>query len=833
MEQDKDAATALEFDHRLQGMKVDVLKFKRNFANMPSWEMLEREIEKSNLETANYIKTSQSNLLDKLNRENGLNLGKLEEWFSEHDSMAKKRQERVDKAVKSCARTNELEELRENLESDGEVMKRRVAAASQKLQEAVLNMQTMKEKQALQKLNAHFTGYMKKLTGGAFYKWKGMNDEVNDLIEMEKHRTAKMKRVLAMIFYRTLKLAMALWQKHTVLLVKYLAEKKRAGLLMNKSMTKMMLSRIDAGFKHWHRNTMYYREAEVRNKAKTDMERARRKSLVQGKAFTLTTASGLGDIMSSFKNDTKGAIDVITRELNALRFEEIAGLRRDWELEKVRNEFDSKNTLQSSLDQIGARADEFEKSIGNKLGAMQEMMPKMRTELSTQGRKVEGLEKDAKKMNAQVTKNTSSIDSIVETLGRNETRMFEVEDKVQGVKGDVGKLQEGERRALGLIEDLTHKLSDAEEREEKLKQQLADTVSYFEAEMRGLRDMVLGTKEKTKYVEEALGRERDYLRKFEESTVEDTTDLRRIVEFNGVLKPKMELMVNACLPYEQLSHEKKYCPPINSPALDMYIPDAIAAFSVNMAAWIAFKADHEAMSRVVSGVNPEEIVYADEDIEFRRRSLIEEVRFEFRRAVEKGNPDAGALRLEARHKFQARLIDSVDSALSKHDQVLIMGSSRASRVKAAVPACVACDRPLRTKARKGKLMEEEGAGANNNNNGPEEPQVNDKLKGREGMPGYGARRPQSADPRLRRDPSSGGYVGGRSGGGGGDLQPVANSGVAGAVGSAGAPYVLRSGFKMPRAKPQLTPMADTQRRPYSPEERIGELTNTINYGERE
>jgi hypothetical protein len=70
-------------------------------------------------------------------------------------------------------------------------------------------------------------------------------------------------------------------------------------------------------------------------------------------------------------------------------------------------------------------------------------------------------------------------------------------------------------------------------------------------------------------------------------------------------------------------------------------------------------------------------------------------------------PEAGALRLEARHKFVARMMDAIDSALSKHDQVLITGSSRASRIKASVPACVACDRPLRTKARKGKLMEEE------------------------------------------------------------------------------------------------------------------------------
>ena len=46
---------------------------------------------------------------------------------------------------------------------------------------------------------------------------------------------------------------------------------------MTKTMSKLLVARMDAGFKHWHRNTMFYREDQVRKKAQDDMERARRK----------------------------------------------------------------------------------------------------------------------------------------------------------------------------------------------------------------------------------------------------------------------------------------------------------------------------------------------------------------------------------------------------------------------------------------------------------------------------------------------------------------------------------------------------------------------------
>ena len=63
-------------------------------------------------------------------------------------------------------------------------------------------------------------------------------------------------------------------------------------------------------------------------------------------------------------------------------------------------------------------------------------------------------------------------------------------------------------------------------------------------------------------------------------------------------------------------------------------------------------------------------------------------------------PNTGAIRLEARNIFVARVIDVINAALSKHDQVFIPATTRLGRVRASIPTRMACDRPLSTKGRK-------------------------------------------------------------------------------------------------------------------------------------
>ncbi len=68
--------------------------------------------------------------------------------------------------------------------------------------------------------------------------------------------------------------------------------------------------------------------------------------------------------------------------------------------------------------------------------------------------------------------------------------------------------------------------------------------------------------------------------------------------------------------------------------------------------------------------------------------------------MDKANPNAGTIRLEARSRYVARTIDAIEAALSKHDQVTVPATTRLGRVRASVPVCVACDRPLTTRGKK-------------------------------------------------------------------------------------------------------------------------------------
>ena len=107
------------------------------------------------------------------------------------------------------------------------------------------------------------------------------------------------------------------------------------------------------------------------------------------------------------------------------------------------------------------------------------------------------------------------------------------------------------------------------------------------------------------------------------------SEMRRlwgVINAPGVRKPKLDDMVKKCVLYERASREKNYTIGLNSVrdgSREEDLPDDIAAFSHDYAAWIAYQADHEAIMRVIAGTNPEEYAYIEDDIESRRRALLD------------------------------------------------------------------------------------------------------------------------------------------------------------------------------------------------------------------
>ena len=294
------------------------------------------------------------------------------------------------------------------------------------------------------RLDKVFVGLIMSWVHSAFGKWKEMNEMVNEEQRELERKGGIMKKAVMMARSRTLALGMKLWLKKNQMMIDARNEKIRCMKLMTRVMTRFLLSTQDAGFKHWHRATMLVREEQMREQLKREQEDLRRKSLSLGKKFTMDKTSHLGEIMNTFGNDTKGALDVLTREVINLRVDEIGGLKRAWELEKVRSKHDSQQTLKSSLDTIAARAEEFEADISAKLGTMETVMPVVRGELNAVMRKSDLIEGDLKKAGDMGKKNNRDINSLFDAQGRMDGTMVGVEEKMATVKGDIVKLKEGD-----------------------------------------------------------------------------------------------------------------------------------------------------------------------------------------------------------------------------------------------------------------------------------------------------------------------------------------------------------------------------------------------------
>ncbi|CAM9541282.1 unnamed protein product [Phaeothamnion confervicola] len=163
----------------------------------------------------------------------------------------------------------------------------------------------------------------------------------------------------------------------------------------------------------------------------------------------------------------------------------------------------------------------------------------------------------------------------------------------------------------------------------------------------------------------------------------------------GPRRPDMAIPVRFCHDYERAAVARTFVPPAIGGAAVAWECGRVAQ---EWAAFVAATADCEALSRLVAGANPDELAYSEE-VATRRAELVQEFGTEFMAAVSAGDAGVpGALKREARQRMCKKLIEAIDAALSKHDQVLIAGNTRFGRVK-AIPHCVACDRPLRSKGR--------------------------------------------------------------------------------------------------------------------------------------
>ena len=129
------------------------------------------------------------------------------------------------------------------------------------------------------------------------------------------------------------------------------------------------------------------------------------------------------------------------------------------------------------------------------------------------------------------------------------------------------------------------------------------------------------------------------------------------------------------------------------------IPDTIceqmALIAQTAAETISTETDKIALQMVIKGTSNEDV--SPESLTDKSQRKVDDLVASVKRKVENSGEHVGIIRQEAREKFIFQLHKAMQTSISKHDQVLVIGNSRFGRLK--IPSCIACDRPLLNKVR--------------------------------------------------------------------------------------------------------------------------------------
>jgi len=186
--QDEDATHFLDADHRHQVLKTDLMILRKELSSSLTKEHLDKlyhSLATNQSKILSSVKEEQNRFTRTIDGRVGEDLKKLSSWFTEHDLLATKRQANLDKKFSSYARANELAELKENLESDGEILTSKVVKATKMLKKALFDIGNSDQKKTMQNLNRRVLGFFKQLLLMGFKTWYKFSEKT---VEYQKRQ---------------------------------------------------------------------------------------------------------------------------------------------------------------------------------------------------------------------------------------------------------------------------------------------------------------------------------------------------------------------------------------------------------------------------------------------------------------------------------------------------------------------------------------------------------------------------------------------------------------------------------------------------------------------
>ena len=718
-EHSHDTATSSQIDESILSLKGQMMTLQRDlscYATRKQVKQAEESIQRLKADTERIVTNSQAAFRTDIDDCVEGKLGEIQGWFKELEVLTKQRQATLDARMASVAMSGDLVVLQSTVERENAEMNERLDAFGHTTDTVAVALTHIRFNMALAALTRLRRSATLRLLRRAWKSWIVWLKESNEARRRFLVQSRLTRKVLTRIMLRRKHIGFARWVEYVESRKKAEARKKAAIELLQKKISSSMAQPIQRAFVHWRRVVLIDKisVAEASAVPSSASSIVPTTSAPDLDSTNLQDTGGLSDYYSSqsdlslvldrLKNDAYGSAQALAQEIRNLRERDIGQLRLDWNNEKAAQKERIDEATKSLLDQLTTRQNGFE-------GRVQSTVQEISKEIPTIRSKVDDLQLShtslAEKTSAAEKHHAQQLDILSERNNLLDERLGQLESRLTRADEHVRSLEEDKAKSNEVIGSLLRRLKASEQRHDGADSKMQSIVRRVAEENAELRQRLEISQHDNRALSEELQSTQATLDKHRARTQNSLDGIRAVLDAHGIPKPKLVKMIQLCVLYEKTAKEKNYVVSIdtvfdgNDPA---DLPGNIAAFAHDYALWIAYQADHEVLQRAIarSQSNHHDLAYADDDLGPRRLELLEGLKSDLCLALEAVHPDAGLLKLEARSRFLNRLMEATDSALSKHDQIVIETNSRIGKLRSSsksVPVCVACDRPLRSRRR--------------------------------------------------------------------------------------------------------------------------------------
>lgn len=736
LQQDRDngIVNSMELDERIKSTKDLLFELQQKLASSASMEhlrTLKESLADQYCRIEHQIQESTSAFHTEVDGRIIQNLSDVKSWFTELEAVLKQRQVKLEQRVASCATEYDVAAFRGSIESEVASLARKESFLDDTARAQGKIMISLQQKNAITMFHRHYIHWTQKALKVGFSLWKLAVKSQIQYDQVKESQIRLVRKVLTNIISRRKRNGFERWVRYLECHRKKESRKLKATSLICERLGSYFSAPMSKAFNQWRRFTL------LDGTELSDGEHAMEEKCKSSSSSTPNQL--LHDLlkrMGSFKGDVQGAMFALAKEITYVKSHNIPSLQREWCSENQKMMSAIRNNMNAAIQRVQDSADEFRESIDKRVDSCANDLPAVHS-------KIEQLSNyfHSSKLELETVDNRHRlhIDAILAQERTMEQTLLAVQERAQNSAVQITSLMEQHTKSNESIQYLREAMATNERRHEEERESFQQALDHFGDELLKTKVSLGHTRVRCEFLEKELTEVKLELAHFQDTCQAECDMVQSHIHHPGLLKPSLSRIVNVGHAYETLCKERTYVTGINitvtlrstttmkmkrseekvKKAEDVDIPSEIAAFAHDYAAWIAYHADHESLLHLIAGTNPERQVYAEDDTISRRKELCVELKSELGTLLERvsaivleasNKHDSNALsastrglglRWEARAIFLARLVDAVNAALSKHDQILLPASTRIGRVgpssSANVNVCMACDRPMRTK----------------------------------------------------------------------------------------------------------------------------------------